>query len=219
MTPANKKKFNSVKYVTSYIKKECAKRNCTVKLFQKQNAFLKNHSDGEFCESEMEIYCYKNLSDKTNYWLAVLAHEYCHLIQSLKNKTLWSNFQESASLINEEVDFIFSSKKIGAKNRKKVANSIIRLELDCEKKTIKLLRKLKAPIDYDYYIFYSNIVLYKYLYWARFNKWISTKHSKKEFDNLFLKFKNNNLNKFKSLKEYKSVRSIPFEILKLFKQG
>ena len=215
-----KKTNPKIEQIVSYIKKESRSRNCTVKLTTSYDKTLQDISDGEFSEMEMRITCYRNNKDPKNYWLGVLVHEYCHLIQSSENQHVWSNFQKIAEVYEKELDELFLNKKnskLNKNNRIKLSQAIIKLELDCERKAIKLLKKLNAPIDYNYYIACANIVLYKYLYWAETGKWIILNKDKADFPEILDLLKKDGFNKLKTVKDYCSIKLIPKNLLDVFR--
>ena len=160
--------------VVEYIKAESKKRGCKVKIYS--NRKLKNTlfecADGEFSEFDMEIRCLKDRKDKKNYWIGVLVHEYCHLLQCYNEEKVWQNFEDVTSEIEDGIIFKKSSEiQMPKRQRLNLAKAIIKLELDCEKKAVNLLKQLKTNIDYDYYIACANVILYKYIFWAETGKW------------------------------------------------
>ena len=217
------KRFNE-KEAVGYIKSEAKKRNCKIKIFTKDRDKdeLFEYSDGEFSEENMEIKCFKNGNDKNKYWLAVLAHEYHHLLQSEKPDKAWIEFVDNTSDYIYELEEIFdqsSKPRISKNQRIKIAKSTIKLELDCEIKTLNFLKNVDANINIDYYIGCANIILYKYIFWAKTGRWVTLKKSDEDFEKLIEDLiKTNNLNVFKKLNTYLYM-NIPKNILTLFEKN
>lgn len=94
------------------------------------------------------------IGNKTNdQWFGVLIHEYCHFVQWRDDSPIWIAFEES----NFNIDDIIKSPK---KYRKQILQ-LIRLEVDCERKTLKLIKKHKLFCPKQY-AKEANAVLYKY---------------------------------------------------------
>lgn len=85
--------------------------------------------------------------------LGVLIHEYCHFIQWRDKVQVWRDFEESDFSIQDVID---SPKKC-----KREILSLIKLEADCEKRVIKLIKKHKlfCPLQYARE---ANAILFKY---------------------------------------------------------
>lgn len=220
MNELGNKRFNE-KEAVEYIKSEAKKRKCRVKIFtsERDKNKLFQYSDGEFSDQDMEIKCFKNKKDKNKYWLGVLAHEYHHLIQSEKPEKAWIEFIENTSDYIEELDDVFgglNKSSISKNKRIKIAKSIIKLELDCEIKTINFLKNVDANVNMNYYIGCANIILYKYIFWAKTGKWASIKKSDEEFEKLIEELiRTNNLNTLKKLNTYLYM-NIPKNIFNIF---
>jgi hypothetical protein len=140
----------------------------------KDPALNKNEIDGEFSEFDMTIKCF--LDTSSNYWIGVLAHEFSHFLQCTSENKYWLNFQEEVSNINNLNNLFKNSKsiqKLTKKTRIKLSQSIIKMELDCDKSAIRLINKYKLPVDKKEYSSKANIVLYKYLYWGEYGVWPS----------------------------------------------
>lgn len=172
--------------------------------------------DGEFSEFSMTIMC--SIDSSSNYWIGVLAHEYSHFLQCVNESKYWINFQNKVSEI-DNLNYIFNNKKnikISKRERKKIIHHIINVELDCDKRAIKLINKWKLNVNKNEYRTKANIILYKYLYWAEYGIWprIISKKTNKQTDWYELK-----LNKLRDESKYKSVDDIPRKLFYLFKEN
>lgn len=96
-------------------------------------------------------------------------HETCHMDQFLYNPYLWSkcspgydvffHWLETKSIYNREVI-------------EEAMYDIIRLEKDCEFRSIAKIKKYALPIDIKDYIKRANAYLYGYLFFFEKRKWI-----------------------------------------------
>lgn len=95
-------------------------------------------------------------------WVGILIHEYCHFLQWRDNVKVWRVFSEGSASFD---DLMLNPKKY-----KKEIIDLISLELDCEKKTVKII-KANNYFDVDLYIKNANAILLKYVYLYYKNKW------------------------------------------------
>ena len=173
--------------------------------------------DGEFCEKTNTIRCKKN--NNSYYWLGVLAHEYSHFIQSSNKTKFWTNFQKNINKLNNVDDILIakdSGKKqnFNKKDREKIVSSIIDMELECEKMALEFVKNFDLPINKEEYIILSNVIFYKYLYWAEYETWPSFKPSSiRKWDEELIK----KMKMFGNRRSYKNFSEIPLTVLACFK--
>lgn len=145
------------------VKSECKKHNIKLKITKYKSIKLGSFRCSGYFESEENPTLAVAMGHSDN--KAVLAHEYCHLTQWLDKIPLWdlagvSLNKLDAWLEGEEIDNI----------EKHIA--ICRdLELDNEKRTVKLIEEYDLGIDVQTYIKKSNayILFYNWLLITR--KW------------------------------------------------
>lgn len=205
-----------VKGFIQFVKEELKKKNG--KLILRTKIANGETQDGEFCEKTNTIRCKKGKS--SYYWLGVLAHEYCHFVQSCKKTKSWVNFQkniEKPDGVNEILSDEKSNKnkkyKFDKKTRRKIILTVIDMELECEKMTLKLIKDFELPLNIEEYVALANIIFYKYLYWAEYEIWPNfsdKKRNKKINYNKFL------IPKLMSRSKYKKLQDIPIELLNIF---
>ena len=99
----------------------------------------------------------------TEHWLGTLLHEYSHLTQWAENATVWREDRSAAW-----ADWL-NGKRV-ANIKQKIANSR-ELEADCERRTVRLIRELQAPIDLEQYIRGANSYIHFYNVMAAKRKW------------------------------------------------
>lgn len=94
-------------------------------------------------------------------WLGVVVHESCHLDQCLEGSRLWT---EDDRYGNGVLEKYLSGKAV--ESLRKAINTIIRLELDCERRAIKKIVQYDLPINTITYIQKANAYLlyYNYVY-------------------------------------------------------
>jgi len=157
-------KLNDFAFI-DFLKQECKrvgikcilKNVKSVKLSEGSNARCSGYFDSE--NKELVV------SMKRPDSLAILVHEYCHLTQWEEQIPLWKKADVSLTKIDEWL----CGKEI--RNIKKHLAIARDLELDNEKRSVKMIRKWKLSINIKDYIQKANsyIHFYNYIYYTR--KW------------------------------------------------
>ena len=140
--------------LVSFIKKECKQRN--IKCTLKNTTYLK--VDGVPCGGLFHPDIGLMVAMGNDHAYEILVHEYCHMTQWIEQIQEWKNHQK----INSEQ---FDSWLAGGKcrNIKKYIKWIIELELENEKRSVKMIKKLKLDfIDINLYIKKANAYLQFY---------------------------------------------------------
>jgi len=115
---------------------------------------------GYFCEETMRLV----VAGKSKDWLGILTHEYAHLTQWQDKST---NIWKTGSTGVTHLDDWLGGKKI--RSIKKAIQQSRDLELDNEKRTVKLIKKWKLPIDLNDYIKKANAYI-QFYNWMRYSK-------------------------------------------------
>lgn len=106
----------------------------------------------------------------TKKWISVLVHESCHMDQYIEDQFLWEKCSPGYEVF---FDWMWNKNSIVKENiLEEAVQDIIRLELDCEKRSIKKIKQYNLPIDISLYIKGANVYLYSYLYMLEVRKWI-----------------------------------------------
>ena len=122
---------------------------------------------GYFDEIEKKLV----VAGKKNIWLGVLVHEYAHLTQWVDGCKEWIEGCEGLPKVDEWLagKRVHNIQKHLARSRD--------LELDNEKRSVKLIKKYKLPIDIKSYVQRANayVQFYNWMFYTR--KWSSEKNS------------------------------------------
>lgn len=120
-------------------------------------------------------------TDKKNKidWIGTLIHESCHLDQFLEKSKAW--VEDDVGLIVVE-NWIHGKIKDKSKAFKSFV-SVINMELDCEKRSVKKFEKYKIKFNKKQYIKQANAYLYSYVYAFKNKKWYPTPYEKKTIVN------------------------------------
>jgi hypothetical protein len=95
-------------------------------------------------------------------WVDVLAHESCHMDQFLEKDLIYMTSDNSLSAIDDWL----AGKEFSNTNLIQKFIDVIVMELDCEKRTVKKLKKYKIYPNMENYI--KQVNAYLFGYWATF---------------------------------------------------
>lgn len=98
-------------------------------------------------------------------WLGTLLHEYSHLTQWAENCQIWRDDAK----VNTDIDEWLDGKAV--RNIGKVVALRQELEADCERRAVRLMRELDAPIDRDRYIRGANAYIHFHNIMLEKRKW------------------------------------------------
>lgn len=148
---------------------------------------------------EPELVCSMKRPD----WIEILAHEYCHLTQWVDKFPLW----DKAIISLDRIDRWLNGEEIENINDDfDVARD---LELDNEKRAVKLITKFQLNVDIDMYIRKSNayVLFYNWLKISR--KWSTPENAP---------YKNKNLLAAMSTKFDMDYENLSPELEKIFRE-
>lgn len=128
--------------------------------------------------------------------LSTLVHEESHLDQWLDENSVWYDSETSSKF---ERFFQWLDGRIELKNPKDCAQKVIAIELDCEKRSLKKIKKRwKHVISEEDYAMSANAYMFSYLFMAESRNWIKVKLRRKVF---YRNFPKKILNKFENLSD------------------
>jgi hypothetical protein len=172
-----------------FVKRECKKHGVSVKItkgnyirtIENGKAF---HCSGYF-DAESRVLA---AASGHAMFLEVLAHEYCHLTQWVEQCKAWTD-QETEDSMGKVWAWIAGK---NVRNVDRHLNRATMLELDNEKRTVKIIKKFKLPIDIDTYVQKSNAYVLYYQHMKYTRKWCNRKNSPYKvpeiFENMSKKF-------------------------------
>lgn len=131
------------------------------------------------------------------FWLPIFVHETCHMEQWVKNTKLWEE-SDKLDIIDEWINGKEFSKKI---INKSIKNSR-ELELDCEKRTVKKIKKWNLPINTKTYTQKANTYVFFHNYIKKTRRWTSTKKSTYNSENIYSKMPSKWLKSYSKLPAY-----------------
>jgi len=150
----------NTKMFLAYVVNTCIKHHITLNLDYSDDS---DYCGGRFDGDSIQI----NINISESDWLSVLVHEFSHLQQQIDNAKVWKGLNIKYCGVKRNVISIYNdwinSKRISKKIAKKCCKKIVQMELDCEKRSIKLIKKWHLSVNIPNYIKDANMVLYSYL--------------------------------------------------------
>lgn len=98
-------------------------------------------------------------------WLGVLLHEYSHLTQWAEDCAIWREISKTPEMWGW-----LDGKPL--RNAKSVVEITQELEADCERRTVRLIQELEAPIDLDDYCRHANAYIHFHNVIKDKRKWV-----------------------------------------------
>lgn len=147
----------------NFVKLECEKNKIKFILIPHEYMIIGGiPCSGAFYQSNKLMVAINN-----EYAYEVLLHEYCHMLQWLENIQEWKNAQKINS---KKFNNWFDGKN--CKNIKTYIDYIIDLELENEKRSVKMIKKLNLDfIDIKRYIKKANVYIQFYNWVLIHRKW------------------------------------------------
>jgi hypothetical protein len=142
-------------------------------------------------------------------WLPVFAHEYCHFRQWRDRCQVW---HDNRKITSAEWSDILHNVPMKKQRLIKVITAVRNIELDCEKRTVKLFKKFKLPDSFiKEYIRNANVYIFYQTYLLEYRRWYRKK-------GIPVPYENPNLLKLVNTTFYKDYDVIPSNLLKAFRK-
>jgi len=146
------------------LKEETQKHN--VRLFLKNTRYLLvdgGPAKGYFSEDPPELAIARN--NPKRIWLPLLVHEHSHMNQWIEQAPAYTNTWIDGKIDALEIVFSWLKGKEYPLDLVEMAVELNReLELDCERRALKKIRKYNLPIDLQYYTQASGANIHQYNY-------------------------------------------------------
>jgi len=155
---------NFLDYVDSTLKKY----RFTLVLSMDDLTVGKNTVGGTFDEIDKKL----EISIKDEGWLEVLVHEFNHFLQYIQQEPIFLKLSESGSNMSEDLwSWLDHEIELPKKRISEIIQSIIDMELDCERRSVKMIKEFSLPIDIKEYVFVAYTYLNFYNYVKKHRTW------------------------------------------------
>jgi len=125
--------------------------------------------NGYFDEEHKSLVC--AIDKPYRSWLPILVHEYGHFEQWKKQCKPWTRININGEDRTDAIFLWIKKKRYRRIDIKCYAAKNRELEVDCERRTVRNIRKFKLPIDVRSYIQQANSYLYFYNYALLRRRW------------------------------------------------
>jgi hypothetical protein len=126
-----------------------------------------NIVDGYFSDADNEL-----VITTKDCWPEILVHEFCHYLQWIEKCKYWTNLDiDDTNCLDLMWKWINHEIELSKAKRKIVFSRIRDMELDCERRTVELIKKYNLPINLKEYICFANVYIYYYNFARVTRKW------------------------------------------------
>lgn len=151
----------------------CIKHRVDLKLLASDHVMADGiRCSGFFDEASLAIATYKAAVD----WQTILVHESCHLDQWIEKSPYWKRSDWGIM----KIDNWLKKKKCPQEDLLKAFKDTIKLELDCEKRSVKKIKKYKLDISKPLYIQKANSYLFSYWHCYKYREWYGFPYNQKK---------------------------------------
>jgi len=151
-----------------YAKSKIGKTNIKLTFADKKYVMVQgSRVSGYFDENELVC----ATGNPIKKWLPIFVHEFSHFEQWQKNCKSWTQVFINGKDLSDETFKWIGGKKYSLEKIKEITRRVRILELDCERRTVKNIKKFKLPIDVDNYIRGANSYIYFYNYAMLRRRW------------------------------------------------
>jgi len=149
---------------------ECAKANVKVVFFPKEYVKADDENcSGYFDDVLKELYVATKKSQKD--WFETFIHEYCHFQQWMEREPTFMKLTHNRQLDNDIWDWIQGKGNISIQRFRRSMRAYRQMELNCERRVIKLIDKYNLSVDKKEYIRSANVYVLFYGLLESIKKW------------------------------------------------
>jgi hypothetical protein len=104
-------------------------------------------------------------------WLPTFVHESCHLDQWAEDRNAWDRSVNDLIPLTVFDDWLQHKIELDEDTKRSVASAILKIELDCERRSVAKICQHGLPIKLDTYIRKSNAYVWSYLLMQETRNW------------------------------------------------
>lgn len=145
-----------------YVTKQCGRLGVAVLLSDKEDAQLNGMDVSGYFDPDAKLLVVSTGTDLQK-WMGTLLHEYCHVTQWAEQCPAWVADEDN------DIDSWLNGKRV--KNIEQMIKNCQEMEADNERRTVKLARQLKAPLDLVPYCRQANSYLHFHNVMLETRKW------------------------------------------------
>ncbi len=158
--------MTSIDHFIEFVRDECHRDGVRVQLVDAKYVM----SDGLHCSGFFDSErCILKVAAQTAHWREILVHEFAHFTQWRAGTEIWRNGDHTAFF-----DWVTNKVELQGARATRECYLIRDLELDCERRALRLLVKHELPLDRANYVRRANCYLYSYQLMLERRQWPPT---------------------------------------------
>ena len=176
--------MNHIK-IFKFIENECKNKKVKFVTSDRESIQYPNGNmqvSGYFCSNKREMGVAVGKSPKE--FIPVLIHEYCHMMQWWDRHPEWYKSTSSSEILDSWLE----GEEYPDKLLDEAFSNLIKLESDCEQKTIEFMRNNHYPINLKEYAQQANSYILFYPYVRKYRKWYPSDKKPYNIKELWTKF-------------------------------
>jgi len=158
-----------IKKLVSDVTELCLKHNVSLKLSATESVMADSIICSGYFDNDNLV-----VAAKKKDWVDVFAHESCHMDQYIEKVPIYDKGDDGIQIVDSWLE---GKDYSNGKLLEAFKNSIL-MELDCEKRTVKKLKKYKIQFNEKKYIKQVNSYLFSYWATYRDRKWFPFPYNK-----------------------------------------
>lgn len=167
------------KQFVEFVKKDCKAKGVRLHLSQGKYVVMDGtRVSGYFLDSPPVLAVAMGRSFME--WFPTFVHEYCHMLQWYEGARVWDNAGKSELLWS----WLSGKRSLTKKQAKQMALWAMSVELDCERRVVKMIRRHKLPLELKWYCKQANAYIYFYHLVYLHRRWYSV--GKEPYNNAVL---------------------------------
>lgn len=160
----------NVQKFLDYVHSQLRKNKFKLVLHMDNLKIGKNNVSGYFSEDSKEIV----ISIKEENWLEILVHEFNHFVQFINNEEKYVLINQGESnFLNELWEWLDGNIELNTKRKNLLFKTVQDMELDCERKSVEMIKSFDLPIDIEEYSSIAHIYIFYYTYAKKNRCWFS----------------------------------------------
>lgn len=131
----------------------------------------KNQISGYFDDGSKELLVCINEPN----WIETLVHEFCHFLQFKEQDPIYTSLdQDGSNYISELWDWLDGKLEfISTKRKNEAFRKIIAMELDCERRSVEMIKRFKLPVNLEDYEYVAFVYIHFYNFCKKYRTWFS----------------------------------------------
>ena len=149
------------------VKKDCKEKKVRLHLSKGRYVVMDGTRCSGYFTSDEPPTLAVAMGRETSEWFPTLVHEYCHMQQWLDDTKIWWNANTNTDLW----DWLSGKKELSSKKAFQSCMYALDCELDCERRSVKMIKHFGLPLKVDSYCQQANAYAYFYHLVYKHRRW------------------------------------------------